>query len=145
MRKTNKNPKNKVKYTYTTKVKVSVLLVVCILSLGIGCATSTSPDVTPENKEPGQEADKQKGTGYIRLPKNLGEKYYGFNIYRSTSRSGPFEKVNEDIISAQVTEANQFFKDKNLVHGKTYYYYIEGVNYAGQGEKITPAFRVKPR
>lgn len=84
--------------------------------------------------------------GYIYLPAKIAEKYYGFNIYRAENKEGPFVKVNQDIIIAPRSEERQIllYVDKSLKKGRDYYYYIEGVSFAGERKKITPVFKVVP-
>lgn len=119
-----------------------VLMYLLILAVGIsgGCSLFVSGT---KNKN----ASSMTGKGYIALPKHLGQKYYGFNIYRSDSIDGQFTKVNKDIISSRTTGDKEkiVFIDEPLQKGKTYYYYIEGITFAGKGERVTPIFKAQPR
>lgn len=50
------------------------------------------------------------------------EDIYGYNVYRSTSPSGPFERVNADIIAGTA-----YFRDEGLGQLTRYYYQIEAM------------------
>lgn len=59
---------------------------------------------------------------------------YGFNIYRSTSETGSYTKVNEDIIAGHGTTSEPHsyaFADYDVQTGTTYYYKIEDVDIDG--------------
>lgn len=60
----------------------------------------------------------------------------GFNIYRSESRQGPYEKVNADLIPGSPDAflgGTYHFVDQDVDPGKTYYYRLEDVDYGGTG------------
>ena len=120
--------------------RICIYLLILMLGISGGCSlpgsgtdTTNTPNMT--------------GKGYISLPKNLGQKYYGFNIYRSDSKDGQFIKVNKDILSSRTTGDKDkiVFIDEPLQIGKIYYYYIEGISFAGKSERITPIFKAQPR
>jgi len=76
------------------------------------------------------------------------ENNLGFNIYRSKSKNGPFEKINLRLIKGAGTTASrhgyQYIDDDVDVKGK-YYYYIEDIDFAGAKSKseIIQVKRVK--
>jgi hypothetical protein len=62
----------------------------------------------------------------------------GFNIYRSDSKDGKYIKVNPRLIAGAGSDATPHdysFTDENVALGKTYYYYIEDVDYTGKANK----------
>jgi hypothetical protein len=62
----------------------------------------------------------------------------GFNIYRSDTKDGKYIKVNSRPIAGAGTDAtphDYLFTDENVVLGKTYYYYIEDVDFTGKTDK----------
>lgn len=62
----------------------------------------------------------------------------GFDIYRSESPDGKFIKVNPAYIKGAGTDAtphNYKFVDESAVIGKTYYYYLETINFSGERER----------
>jgi hypothetical protein len=62
----------------------------------------------------------------------------GFNIYRSDTRNGKYIKVNSRLIAGIGTDATPHdysFTDENVLLSKTYYYYIEDVDFTGKTNK----------
>ena len=62
----------------------------------------------------------------------------GFSIYRSEEKDGNYTKVNARRIQGAGTAATPHdysFNDENVVFGKTYYYYIEDVDFEGKTYK----------
>lgn len=58
----------------------------------------------------------------------------GFNLYRGESASGPFVKINEQLIPASsdsLVGGKYRFEDASAMPGKTYYYQLEDVEYSG--------------
>lgn len=69
---------------------------------------------------------------------------YGFNIYRSDSENGPFEKINKEIIPGHGTtnEPHEYkYVDTECIVGKRYYYYLEEVDLKGNKKKISPVIQ----
>ena len=59
----------------------------------------------------------------------------GFDIYRSDARDGKYAKVNAKHIVGAGTDSTPHdysFTDENVVVGKTYYYYVEDVDFSGK-------------
>ncbi len=137
--------KYKKKMPIQTKIE-SLMLSGLLLTVIVGAALSTGCSTL----EPSQEVKEQPAEiskGFIRIPQNPQNKYYGFNIYRGETPQGPFTKVNDEIIPAQRQEETgkpPIFVDEGLKKGKEYYYYIEAITFAGKTERITPVFRVTP-
>ena len=118
-----------------------ILAFLAVTILPVGCAR-----LGPSEKV--QTPPGETSKGYIRLPNNPQNKYYGFNIYRGETRTGAFTKINTEIIPSQSPDASgkpSIFIDEGLQKGKEYYYYIEGITFAGKTERVTPAFRVVPQ
>ncbi|MBC8232650.1 right-handed parallel beta-helix repeat-containing protein [bacterium] len=62
----------------------------------------------------------------------------GFNIYRSNSQNGKYTKANSRLIAGAGSDATPHdysFTDEEVVFGKTYYYYIEDVDFTGKTNK----------
>jgi len=58
----------------------------------------------------------------------------GFNLYRSESEDGEYEKINASLIPAQgsSTQGTSYeFIDTNLKNRKTYYYKLEDIDLNG--------------
>jgi Transmembrane protein 131-like N-terminal/Abnormal spindle-like microcephaly-assoc'd, ASPM-SPD-2-Hydin len=55
----------------------------------------------------------------------------GYNVYRSTSSSGSYSKINAAL------DANTAYTDSNVTSGNTYYYEATSVNSAGQESSLS--------
>lgn len=68
---------------------------------------------------------------------------FGYDVYRSESKDGPFVKVTEQPIAGGGTtdETNNYeFRDDTIDPCKDYWYYVESVSTSGQHEKFTPTY-----
>jgi len=76
----------------------------------------------------------------------------GFNLYRSTSPDGPWEKINQQLIPPAddpVSGGSYKFVDKDAETGSTYYYMLEEVELSGGTNrfdpiKVTPGANIPP-
>ena len=102
---------------------------------------------TPSAEQPALPPLQKMGQVVIQWPTDYGADVYGFNIYRGESAQGPFVRINADIISTSTGKDKEFHRyiDKPLELGKTYFYYIESISYAGQKTKITPVIPVNAK
>jgi hypothetical protein len=58
----------------------------------------------------------------------------GFYLYRSISKEGPFEQINNALILAssdKFTGGSYTYDDKDVIAGQTYFYQLEDVDLAG--------------
>jgi hypothetical protein len=65
----------------------------------------------------------------------------GFNIYRSESKDGPYEKVNQALIPASTDPlggGDYSYRDTTVTAGTTYFYQLEDVDSSGSNEKYGP-------
>jgi len=65
----------------------------------------------------------------------------GFNIYRSESPDGPWEKINKELIPPSedpVRGGKYQFEDTHAEPGKTYYYQLEEVELTGKTTRFDP-------
>jgi hypothetical protein len=62
----------------------------------------------------------------VSLSWNASSGVVGYNIYRSTSASGTYAKVNSTV------DANNTFTDTTVAAGQTYYYEATALNSAGE-------------
>ena len=115
-----------------------VLLLAGILA-SLVCACQT-----PSLEQAALPSSPNMGQVVIQWPTEYGADVYGFNIYRAESTQGPFTRVNADIIPTATGKDKEYYRyvDKPLELGKTYFYYIESISYAGQKSKITPVIPV---
>ncbi len=65
----------------------------------------------------------------------------GFNLYRSESPDGPWEKINDSLIPPSedpVRGGKYTFRDASAEPGKTYYYQLEEVELSGKTTRFPP-------
>jgi len=83
----------------------------------------------------------KKGTITLRWRTESEQDNYGFNVYRSESKDGTFEKINPKIVRGHGTTSephDYVYVDNEVYKGKTYYYYLMDVDLAGNTKKFTP-------
>lgn len=69
---------------------------------------------------------------------------FGFDIYRSTSEEGPFERLTSQPIpgAGTVDEPRYYeYKDTAIDPGVEYFYYVESISVDGIREKFSPIIR----
>lgn len=65
----------------------------------------------------------------------------GYNVYRSTSHSGPFEKVNSQLIPASqdpLAGGSYRYTDELVAADQLYYYELEAIETTGGSERFGP-------
>jgi hypothetical protein len=136
------------------------LWVVVVIAL-VGCAGSSGPTAAvtvpnagaggdaaaqPVDKAmPNQTADKQEPLSN-RLKWSTASEVdnFGFDIYRSTSEDGPFDRITSQAIpGAGTVDAPQYYEfvDDSIDAGIDYYYYIESISVDGIRERFSPIIR----
>jgi len=83
----------------------------------------------------------KKGVITLRWRTESEQDNYGFNVYRSESKEGTFEKINPKIVRGHGTTSephDYVYVDNEVYKGKTYYYYLMDVDLAGNTKKFTP-------
>lgn len=62
----------------------------------------------------------------------------GWNVYRSETKDGKFVKINGDLIEGTGTTATSMkyhFVDKDIISGKSYFYYLENISFGGEKDR----------
>lgn len=69
------------------------------------------------------------------------EGVYGYLVYRSQRREGPYRRVNPDIIRARhvtpTATSSYRFVDVKVESGRTYYYYLDTVSDGGFKQRLS--------
>jgi fibronectin type 3 domain-containing protein len=83
------------------------------------------------NAATAQVVESLTGTGTtpqysVNLSWNASSGAAGYNIYRSTSATGSFAKINSSL------DANTAYTDNGVASGQTYYYEATAINSSGQ-------------
>ena len=127
---------------------ISILLSIAI----IGCVT-TSSNTKNSGKSKTQEKNVSQDTTVLAAsldttsPGSITIKWrteseldnYGFNLYRSLSKKGPWEKVNETIVPGHGTTSvpsDYRYVDTGVKKNTVYYYQLEEVDYAGNSKRL---------
>lgn len=73
---------------------------------------------------------------------------FGFDVYRSESKEGPFVRINEQVIEgAGTTDEPRYYEfvDATIDPRKTYFYYVESISMSGTREQFTPIGKASPK
>ncbi len=73
---------------------------------------------------------------------------FGYDIYRSESDDGPFERINAEVVegAGSTDEVTRYrYVDDTIDPRRTYYYYIESISMAGARERFTPIAKSPPK
>jgi len=73
---------------------------------------------------------------------------FGFDIYRSTSEDGPFERLtSQPIPGAGTADEPRYYEyvDTAIEPGIDYFYYVESISVDGIREKFSPIIRARAK
>ncbi|MEM7349345.1 MAG: hypothetical protein AAF657_00970 [Acidobacteriota bacterium] len=147
-----------------TSQRAVLLASTLALGLALGCRTASPPaPVTGESSpEMAAEETAAASTAAPSAAAPATEPYkntikwttasevdnFGFDIFRSLSEDGPFERVNAETIEGAGTtdEPTSYqFVDDTIDPHKAYYYYVESISMSGDREQFTPVGRIRPK
>ncbi len=97
-----------------------------------------SPAEAPPSRDAPTEETRPVSTLHWQASKEEG--IFGYRVLRSTSRLGPFVRVDSSLIRvpAERNEKNTYaFKDFGVVPGATYYYYLDLVTTSGEVRRFS--------
>ena len=120
-------------------IRFASISVLCML---LGACSLLGGKQSPSKEN---SAKPEEGKVTIRWRNETEHDNYGFNIYRSEKKDGPFVKLNKEIIPGAGTTSTPkeyVYVDQPLEIGKIFYYYIESISFAGTKERITPVTKV---
>lgn len=131
---------------------LKILPVMTLIALG-ACATTAdvrdqarpaadSSTKAAEAEAPSKEAEELVNT--LKWSTASEVENFGFDIYRSTSEDGPFEKMTKEPLpgAGTIDEPQSYvWKDDSIKPGVDYYYYIESISYAGVRERFSPIIK----
>ena len=78
------------------------------------------------------------GTITLKWRTESEQENYGFNLFRGLSKDGPWERVNDKIITGHGTTSEPHdyrYVDKGVKKNTTYYYQLEEVDLAGNASR----------
>lgn len=73
---------------------------------------------------------------------------FGFDVYRSTVRSAPFERLTvEPVAGGGTTDLPRSYRfvDDEIEAGQEYFYYVESISLSGERKRFTPVMRAPPK
>lgn len=131
----------------------TIALAVCLLLLA-GACRSAAPAADPSSAPPpapAAPAADEGGKTYknkIKWATATEMDNFGYDVYRSRSEDGPFERLNPDVIEGAGTtdEPTRYeYVDDTIDPRRTYYYYVESISMAGVRERFTPIGEAPPK
>lgn len=119
---------------------LGMMIAVAALGMVAGCASTDADQVesTPAPAEEKPPVNTLKWTTASEVDN------FGFDIYRSVAKDGPFERITaEPIPGAGTTDEPQkyVFADAEIDPTRDYFYYIESISLGGIREKFSPVIR----
>ena len=110
------------------------MLFIALFSISYGVVTQTDV-LSPSPNE-------------IRWTTQSEDVVYGYDIYRSENKAGPFILLNpETIIGAGTTDvpSTYYYADRDIKVSRVYWYYIESIDMSGERKRLTPVYASKPK
>lgn len=108
------------------------MLVALALLVGLALATAGSAAAQQADERPGQPI-------IVRWSTETEVNTAGFNVYRSQSEDGPWQKINPRLIPGSpdpLRGGSYVFTDTNVIAGATYWYELEEVELGGQATRL---------
>ena len=121
-------------------------LAVFVLSAGLMSGPMVLAGEPAAEAEEGAEPEVYNNT--IRWATASEVDNFGFDVFRSESADGPFEKLNPQVLEgAGTTDEPTSYQwvDDTIDPRKAYYYYVESISMSGERELFTPVGRAKPK
>lgn len=123
-----------------------------LVAAALGCAAHAPPRTArpPEAPSPPVEAEEPEGgyTNTLRWKTASEVDNFGFDVYRSESEDGPFERLTERPVQGAGTSdvpSEYSWVDTAIDPRRAYYYYVESISMSGERERFTPVIRAKPK
>jgi hypothetical protein len=113
-----------------------------MLALAVALTATLACEPAPEPL-PGASGDataKDGPTNTLKWTAATEQGVYGYLVYRSTEREGPFLRQNERIVRVPADGAATHgyeWADRNVEPGRTYYYYLVVVSEAGIKQRFS--------
>jgi hypothetical protein len=134
---------------------LGALSVVALLLLAACASTTGGPTPAPAGNEPVESPESAAPAGdseplLNRLKWSTATEVdnFGFDIYRSTSEDGPFDRITSTPIpgAGTVDEPSYYvYEDTEIDPTKDYYYYIESISIDGIREVFSPVIKAKAK
>ncbi len=102
------------------------------LALAIGPAAAAGPVLQQSDEQPGKPI-------LIRWSTETEVNTAGFNVFRSLSEDGPWDKINPRLIPGSpdpLRGGSYVFTDTQVIAGVTYWYELEEIELSGQATRL---------
>jgi hypothetical protein len=119
----------------------TVLLVLGVMAIVTGCgepAAPPEPTATPRARDENSQAQAVSNTLNWEATAERG--VYGYVIYRADDRSGPFRRINAQVVRVpQGPEENHSYTyvDEAVEPGRTYHYYLDALAETGVKQRFS--------
>ena len=128
------------------------MLTIASAATVLSCATTGPPSAQQPEPPPAVEqhetAPEKPLVNTLRWTTASEVENFGFDIYRSTSEDGPFDRITaEPIAGAGTTDEPQsyVYVDDTIDPTKGHHYYIESISMEGVRERFSPIQYAPPK
>ena len=122
----------------------ALVLITFVWSWTVTAAPGSCPGGDGGPDAPEVEAKEEAPKNSLKWTTASEVENFGFDIFRSENKEGPFEKRTDDPLpGAGTTDEPQSYlwEDFDIEKGKDYYYYIESISMAGVRERFSPIIK----
>lgn len=105
-------------------------------------ALTAAAAMASEPASPDPETDQTQHSITLKWSARSESQVYGYLIYRSAQRQGPFLRLNDEIIHVEepavdAAVSNYEFIDNDVTPGTTYYYYLDTISSNGRKARFS--------
>lgn len=133
----------RMRQSFVLEIALAVMVIAAGWSFSAGAGTAPqSGDVSPAATETDCEEDAPKNS--LKWTTASEVENFGFDIFRSGSEDGQFEKMTErPLAGAGTTDEPQSYvwEDFDIEKGRDYFYYIESISMSGVRERFSPIIK----
>ncbi len=117
------------------------------LAILLGCCPGCDPRENGSNTAQIEAESPAWVTNRVRWTVGSEESCFGYEVHRSTSRDGPFERISASPVAGHGTSDQvraYVYEDTRAEAGKTYFYKIEEIKMDNRRRSFPNVFEVAP-